>query len=462
MFRINLRFKAFGVFLFSGLCLKPMAMADTGIAGATFLRVGAGPRAAAMGEAQVSVVNDAYSSYWNPAGLAALDRCDLEMTYQRSVEDVQEQNLAVAAPLLPRSGIGAYATRVTVAPFAGFDASGNAAEDVDANASVYGLAYGRRLTPRLLMGGAFKVVRSSLGPSNASTHAFDLGALMVFPLRRTSPRPGRNLSLGFALKNWGPALVYDQAKTRLPESYQLGAGFETSFSGRRFTAALDYNRSIADRSSYYTVGQEFWIARLVALRAGYRVGRDENSGVTAGLAVSVRDLQISYAISPFGFLGNAQRLGISYRFGSSVLWPPPPLPATPAVPPTRVNRAPAIAPVSSAVQVSSTPAIAPAAVSPGAAAKSAPLPAAKKSPAVTKPAPSPKTRPHTAPRMPSDVPSLMVWGNRCLKEGRFQEATNAFAQVLKIDPNNTAALDLMRRALNEMDREKRRERGIYE
>ena len=41
-------------------------------AGAIFLLISPGARAGGMGEAQVAVANDAYASYWNPAGLAFL------------------------------------------------------------------------------------------------------------------------------------------------------------------------------------------------------------------------------------------------------------------------------------------------------------------------------------------------------------------------------------------------------
>ena len=41
-------------------------------AGAIFLLIAPGARAGGMGEAQVAVANDAYASYWNPAGLGFL------------------------------------------------------------------------------------------------------------------------------------------------------------------------------------------------------------------------------------------------------------------------------------------------------------------------------------------------------------------------------------------------------
>ena len=46
-------------------------------AGAIFLLIAPGARAGGMGEAQVAVANDAYASYWNPAGLGFLEGREL-------------------------------------------------------------------------------------------------------------------------------------------------------------------------------------------------------------------------------------------------------------------------------------------------------------------------------------------------------------------------------------------------
>ncbi|HIB32585.1 MAG TPA: PorV/PorQ family protein [Candidatus Marinimicrobia bacterium] len=50
-------------------------------AGAIFLLIAPGARAGGMGEAQVAVADDAYASYWNPAGLGFLDGTELAMMH---------------------------------------------------------------------------------------------------------------------------------------------------------------------------------------------------------------------------------------------------------------------------------------------------------------------------------------------------------------------------------------------
>ena len=50
-------------------------------AGAIFLLIAPGARAGGMSEAQVAVADDAYASYWNPAGLGFLDGTELAMMH---------------------------------------------------------------------------------------------------------------------------------------------------------------------------------------------------------------------------------------------------------------------------------------------------------------------------------------------------------------------------------------------
>ena len=50
-------------------------------AGAIFLLIAPGARAGGMGEAHVAVANDAYASYWNPAGLGFLQGRELAMMH---------------------------------------------------------------------------------------------------------------------------------------------------------------------------------------------------------------------------------------------------------------------------------------------------------------------------------------------------------------------------------------------
>ena len=59
-------------------CLTPAIGSE---AGAIFLLISPGARAGGMGEANVAVADDAYASYWNPAGLGFLKGEELSLMY---------------------------------------------------------------------------------------------------------------------------------------------------------------------------------------------------------------------------------------------------------------------------------------------------------------------------------------------------------------------------------------------
>ena len=67
------------VFLLTTILAAPLFAQSE--AGAIFLLIAPGARAGGMGEAQVAVANDAYASYWNPAGLGFLDGSELALMH---------------------------------------------------------------------------------------------------------------------------------------------------------------------------------------------------------------------------------------------------------------------------------------------------------------------------------------------------------------------------------------------
>src|SRR5437879_1768420 len=71
---------------------------DTGTTAANFLKLGIGPRAIAMGEAQVGLADDVYATYWNPAGLASLKIPEAGFVQNQYLENISAQYLAFAYP----------------------------------------------------------------------------------------------------------------------------------------------------------------------------------------------------------------------------------------------------------------------------------------------------------------------------------------------------------------------------
>ena len=66
----------------------------------SFLSLGTGARAIAMGRAFTAIADDATAVYWNPAGLGQLDKLDVLFTQRfNNVFDTNLFSLAVAYPI---------------------------------------------------------------------------------------------------------------------------------------------------------------------------------------------------------------------------------------------------------------------------------------------------------------------------------------------------------------------------
>src|SRR5437773_4331058 len=69
-----------------------------GTSSGTFLRIGVGARAEAMGETFVAVANDPSAIYWNPAGLASLQRNEASESHVDWPADIHYDHLALVLP----------------------------------------------------------------------------------------------------------------------------------------------------------------------------------------------------------------------------------------------------------------------------------------------------------------------------------------------------------------------------
>lgn len=52
-------------------------VSKAGTTAAEFLKIGVGPRATGMGSAYVAVSDDATAMYWNPAGIAGIEKNEI-------------------------------------------------------------------------------------------------------------------------------------------------------------------------------------------------------------------------------------------------------------------------------------------------------------------------------------------------------------------------------------------------
>jgi tetratricopeptide (TPR) repeat protein len=311
------------------LCF-PVVAGEPGTAGASFLKITPSPRATAMGEAYTSLSEDAYAAYWNPAGLAGVERPEAAATYNASFEDVAHQYVAVAYPLRYGSALGFSVTRMTVAPFQGYDATGLKTRDVQSSDMAIGASYGRTLLkdeigrPVLNVGAGLKRVSETLDNASAATLALDLGAAYSFRPANywMSKLPAQEMRLAFTVRNLGPGLKFDKVSAPLPLAATLGASWLSHPRGDS-SLILSVDNTVS-RDEKYTVnlGAEYEAFQLLAFRAGFKTGQAEGSGVRFGFGFKFSLVDLDYSMSPFGDLGSMHKFGLTMKFGAAAAGSP--------------------------------------------------------------------------------------------------------------------------------------------
>lgn len=79
-----------------------------GTTAAQFLKIGVGARPMAMSGAFAAQADDAYSMYWNPAGITKVNRVTLSGVQTSWFADVEHQFLGIVLPVDASSSIGFY------------------------------------------------------------------------------------------------------------------------------------------------------------------------------------------------------------------------------------------------------------------------------------------------------------------------------------------------------------------
>ncbi len=299
-----------------------------GTASLEFLKIGVGARAEGMGEAFVSVANDPSAIYWNPAGIASLQRSSLEASNATFPGDVRFSHLSL---VLPQQSLGGSL---------GFQLGGISEDMAETDELhpfgtgrtftftdfVAGVTYARRFTDKLLLGVGVKYARESYGSQvdAPATHAvlFDLGSIYYLGFR--SLRVGMSLtnfggnvgpSGTFTSPNTGRSRSYDNFTP--PTMFRYGVGFEpVERDNFRWTTAVEASQS-SDNSLEYRAGTEFLIQNHLALRSGYNI-RNDAFGFAggAGFRGNLGSLsgQVDYSYTDAGPLGHVSRVSVQAAF----------------------------------------------------------------------------------------------------------------------------------------------------
>ena len=299
-----------------------------GTSSGSFLRIGVGARAVGMGETFVAVANDPSAIYWNPAGLASLQRREVSLSYVQWPADVDFGHATIVVPIKRLGGsvglqLGVLATTIDETTEEQPFGTGRSFAYSD---MVIGATYARRWTDKLLVGAGLKYVHEDLGSQvgGPTTSAFlvDIGSIYYLGLG--------SVRIATSLTSFGPQLepsgdwvspitgeLRQYAGFDPPMVFRYGLAFEPfEKANQRLTTAFEVNQP-ADNEQILKAGAEWQYLRRFALRSGYNFSVDAlklSAGAGFVTEIDHSRLNIDYAWTDGGPLGSVHRMTLGVRF----------------------------------------------------------------------------------------------------------------------------------------------------
>ncbi len=330
------------------LVLNLQAVSKSGTTAASFLEIGIGARGTSMGNAFVAVVDDVNSLYWNPGGLALMDKSEVSFIQTKWLGDIDFNNVSAAFPVGSMGTVGLALTSISygemdVRTVAQPEGTGEKFSSSDFSAT---LGWGRRFTDRFSFGANLKYIEERIWHMKASTVAVDLGTIF-----RTQ---FKDMKIGMSVSNFGnkmrlegddtlikvdvaPELEGNNSKINghldtdavdLPLIFRVGVAADVlKIPHGKLTLAVDaaHPNNYAESIS---VGGEFNLMDMAFLRAGQTFYLDDTD--EAGNALSperfnfggglnflvTRNMRfkMDLAYGDWGILSDVKRFSLSLEF----------------------------------------------------------------------------------------------------------------------------------------------------
>lgn len=325
--------------------------------GADFLAGGVGARALGMGGAFVSVADDVYAGFWNPAGLPDVTSREVSYMHAERFSGVVSFDYAgFAVPFSERSVLGVTLIRSGVNDIKNTLDAWDSERDqpipdpesaiTTFSAADYALfvAYGKRVSETLSFGVSSKVIRRNIGDfATAWGYSMDVGVRYLTPswsfglniqdittmLQSWSVDASRLSNIrevfGDELPEGGTELVLPVLRlgaSRLfyvrPGTLRLAMDTDVAFDG-----ASANSISAGDVTFHPRLGAELVVAERIAFRAGFnRIQHVSGEGLdlTPSLGTGFRwgRAAVDYGFGDFAGLvsdlGYSHRISAQYRF----------------------------------------------------------------------------------------------------------------------------------------------------
>jgi long-subunit fatty acid transport protein len=313
------------VALISITLIPAVVSASEGQAGA-YLKLGVGARALGLGGAFTAIADDVTAIFWNPGGIANLDRPEISAMHANMTIDRQYDFVGFSTPIDKKSAWGVAYTRFSIngipetrvrpdgsgdpiltddnfLPDGTWDSAGPGLGDVEVFSMFddvednFTLSYSRKISPVLSVGANLRFLQQQLFDQTANGVGFDFGALYKY---------SDKLSFGVSVRDLFEYLDYGvgMRNERVPVTATAGVAYELIKDGK---VSLDICQ-VENLDLAVNVGAEKWFSEKYAIRLGANDGE-----LTAGASIKLTDWQFDFAYETQE-LGDIQRLSFNKKF----------------------------------------------------------------------------------------------------------------------------------------------------
>lgn len=322
--------------------IKAQRVSKVGTTAAGFLKIGVGSRATAMGGAFVAVSNDASSLYWNPAGIAEIEKNVLLTSHSQWIGDLDFNYVGIALNFKKYGHVGFSLTMLSVPEMLvrTEEFQEGTGETFDAADYSIGITYAGSVGERFSVGGTVKFIQQRIWHTSAQAYAVDIGTKF-----KTDFFGG--MVIGAAIYNFGTRLQlkgrdlrtfvdpdpisdgnndkipvnYETDKWDLPLNFQFGVALKPI--DTRMHSLLIAIDALHPSSNYESVnvGGEYGFQDRLFLRGGYEALflEEMEAGVNGGLGINQMLFngvmaRLSYAYKSAGRFGSIHSLSIDLVF----------------------------------------------------------------------------------------------------------------------------------------------------
>ena len=300
------------------ICIPTTKMTEALESGAEFLRIDTDARIVSMGSTFAASAEGVNSMMYNPAMMSTVKTTEFGFSHTKWLLDSTHNFIGFAMPIKSsRLGdfkgseapfiLGFGITRLTTGSIESRSADRSRTGTYQASDQAISISGAKKIN-NTRIGASVKYIESSIAGEKASSIAVDFGLSRQL---RSLP-----VMIGLSVQNFGKSMKFINQEDPLPLKVTMGAlvGIIPGFN-----MAFDIQRAIYDKQTTFNLGTEYTVFPGFALRSGYMMQGTNNAegigaGFNMGAGFKMMGTQIDYAVTPFGELGNAQRITVKRKF----------------------------------------------------------------------------------------------------------------------------------------------------